>query len=102
MRSQNGTESDWLSVNDKVRRFTHIQLDGFIVLWKVYNPQEANDTTPVKAKPRRAPRSRAKALKNMFPIGFILWKEFGGGIRLQGKMFDVHRPYWRVRYSDQD
>ena len=38
----------------------------------------------------------------LFPIGFTIWKDFGGCLRLQGQVYDYRDRYWRVRYSDQN
>ncbi|CAB1100402.1 unnamed protein product [Ectocarpus sp. CCAP 1310/34] len=95
-----GAVSDWLSEDVMLRSFTPLQLDGFVALWHLYHPQQANDLPPVSVKPR-APLSRAEALK-LFPIDFTLRKELDGGVNLQGQVFDFLQPYWRVGYSDQN
>ena len=83
-----------------LKSFTPVQLDGFFALWHMYNPQPASDSIPVSVKPR-TPLSRRQAL-TLFPIGFTIWKDFGGGLRLQGQVYDYKDRYWRVRYSDQN
>lgn len=62
--------------------------------------QPANDPIPVSVKPR-APIPRREALTR-FPIGFTVWKDFGGGLRLENQMYHCRDRYWRVRYSDQN
>eukprot|EP00903_Cladosiphon_okamuranus_P022594 g20789.t1 len=49
----------------------------------------------------RAPLSRSEALK-LFPIGYRLSKEFEGGLKMHGVVFDYFDSYWKVRYSDHD
>ena len=83
-----------------LKSFTPLQLDGFIALWHLYNPQPASDAVPVLVKPR-TPLTRRQAL-TLFPIGFTIWKDSSGGLRLQGQMYDYRDRYWRVRYSDQN
>ena len=63
-------------------------------------PPTASDSVPVSVKPR-TPLSRRQSL-TLFPIGFIIWKYFGGGLRLQRQVYDYKARYWRVRYSDQN
>ena len=99
-RSNDGVESSWLPENEMLKSFTPLQLDGYIAIWSVYNPQSASDSVPVSVKPR-TPLSRRQAL-TLFPIGFTIWKDFGGGLRLQGQVYDYRNRYWRVRYSDQN
>jgi len=99
-KSREGVESGWLTESEMLKSFTPLQLDGFIALWHLYNQQSTSDTAPVSVKPR-APLSRREALTR-FPIGFTIWKDFGGGLRLQGQVYDYRDRYWRVRYSDQN
>ena len=99
-KSGSGAVSDWLSEEVMLQSFTPLQLDGFVALWHLYHPQQANDLPPVPIN-ARAPPSRAEALK-LFPIGFTFWKELEGGVNLRGQVFDFLHPYWRVRYSDQN
>ena len=99
-RSNDGVESGWLSENEMLKSFTPLQLDGFIALRHLYNPHPARDSVPVSVKPR-TPLSCRQAL-TLFPIGFTIWKDFGGGLRLQGQVYDYRDCYWRVRYSDQN
>ena len=75
--------------------FTPLQLDGFVALWRLYNPG-----VPVR-KPSPSPKilSRAEALR-LFPVGFVVWKRFANGTRLKGQVYDFKAPYWRVRYPD--
>ena len=83
-----------------LKSVTSLQLDGFIALWHSYNPQSASDSVPVSVKPR-TPLSRRHTL-TLFPIGFTIWKDFGGGLRLQGQVYDYRDRYWPVRYSNQN
>eukprot|EP00903_Cladosiphon_okamuranus_P018653 g17168.t1 len=48
-----------------------------------------------------APLSRSEALK-LFPIGYRFARDFGGGLKMQGVVFDYFDSYWKVRYGDQD
>ena len=99
-RSNDWVESGWLYENEMLQSFTPLQLDSFIALWHLYNPQPASDSVPVSVKPR-TPLSRRQAL-TLFPRGFTIWKDFGGGLRLQCQVCDYRDRYWRVRYSDQN
>ena len=99
-RTSDGRVSDWLPENKILEIFTPLQLDVFIALWHLYNPNSSKDPTPLPRKPG-APLSREEALR-LFPIGHTFWKSFGGGIRLQGQVYGYRNRYWRVRYSDQD
>ena len=86
-RSSEGVESDWLAENEILQSFTPLQLDGFIALWHLYNPQPTNNLVHVSAKPR-APLPRREAL-TLYPIGSTIWKDLGGGLRLQGQVYDL-------------
>ena len=63
----NDAESEWVSENEMLESFTPLQLDGFAVLWRLYNPD-----APVR-KPSPSPKvlSRAEALR-LFPVGFVV------------------------------
>ena len=82
------------------KRFTPLQLDVFVALWHLYCPEAAKVPSPPLPRPG-APLSRSEALK-LYPTGYRFWKDFGGGLRLQGQVFDYHDSYWKVRYSDHD
>lgn len=99
-RRADGSDSEWLSENQMLLTFTPLQLDVFVALWHLYCPEVAHDPSLPSRRPR-APLSRSEALK-LYPIGYTFWKDFGGGLRLQGQVFDYHGRYWKVRYSDQD
>ena len=99
-RYPSGRESDWVSENKMLETFTPLQLDVFIALWHLYEPSPSNDLTPPPRK-SRAPLSRDEALA-LFPIGHTFWKDFGGGLKLQGRVFGYRNRFWRVRYSDSD
>ena len=100
-RSREGVETGWRTGNDVLQSFTPLQLDGFIALWHLYNPDPTKDTTPVSVTPRTPALRRREAL-TLFPIGFTIWKDFGGGLRLQGQVYDYRDRYWRVRYTDNN
>ena len=99
-RRADGGESEWLSESKMLESFTPLQLDVFVALWHLYLPNATHDPPPLPPK-SGAPLSRLEALK-LFPIGHTFWKDFGGGMRLQGQVFDYYDRYWKVRYSDQD
>ena len=80
--------------------FTPLQLDVFVALWHLYEPDAAADLTPLPPR-SGAPLSRSEALK-LFPVGYRFWRDFGGGLKMQGVVFDYFDSYWRVRYSDHD
>ena len=93
--SAGGVVSDWQDQSKMLQTFTPLQLDGFLALWHLYNPDAA------VANPSPSPNSlsRAEALR-MFPLGLVVWKRFPGGTRLKGQVYDFKAPYWRVRYSE--
>ena len=77
--------------------FTPLQLDGFVALWCLYNPD-----APVR-KPSPSPKalSRAEALR-LVPVGFVVLKRFANGTRLKGQVYDFKAPWWGVRYPDEN
>ena len=97
--SQTGIESVWLPEARLLQTFTRLQLDGFIALWHLYNPELVSQLTP-RTQPR-APLSVREALR-IYPLGFTFQKDFGGGLKLQGQVFGYRDRYWRVRYSNQN
>ena len=50
-RSRDRVELIWLVENEMLQSFTHLQLDGFIALWRLHKPQAMNDPIPVSVKP---------------------------------------------------
>lgn len=83
-----------------MRSFTPLQLDCFVALWRLYNPQTLTDPTACPSRPH-APLSRSDALR-LYPLGFPFWKDFGKGLVLQGQAYDYYHRWWRVRYTDQN
>lgn len=96
---RDGAISDWLAESLMLEHFTPLQLDCFVALWHLYRPPA--DHPPPPRRKSGAPLSREAALR-LFPIGFVLWKDFGVGMRLQGQVYDYRDRYWRVRYSDNN
>eukprot|EP00752_Nemacystus_decipiens_P017631 g15802.t1 len=90
-----GTVSEWQKESKMLETFTPLQLDGFVALWHLYNP----DVPVLKPSPPPNSLSRSEALR-MFPIGFVVWKQFPDGTRLKGQVYDFKTPYWRVRYQE--
>lgn len=99
-RSPDGSVSGWLSEKDVLAHFTFLQLDCFIALWHLYNPQPSADLT-ARPSPPNAPLPRSDALR-LFPIGFSFRKDFGQGRVLSGQVYDYHHAWWRVRYTDNN
>ena len=85
-----GEVSEWKDESKMLETFTPLQLDGFVALWHLYNPQ-----APVP-EPSPSPNSlsRSEALR-LFPIGFVVWKRFADGTRFKGQVYDYKTPYWR-------
>ena len=98
-------EFKWLTVDGKEFEYvsempetsTSLQLNAFVTLWHLYNPDAPALETPA---PLRF-RSRAEALR-LFPIGFVMWKRFASGTRLKEQVYHFKSPYWRVRCSDRN
>lgn len=93
--SVDGSVSGWVLENEMLETFTPLQLDGFVALWHLYNP----DVPVLEPAPSPNALSRAEALR-LFPIGFVVWKRFANGTRLKGQVYDFKAPYWRVRYPN--
>lgn len=100
-RTQSGKDKGWLSEGQTLKAFTILQLDCFIALWHLYNPGSAPAETDAMTPRPSTPLSREEALK-LYPIGTPVRKDFGGGLILDGQVYDYHGPYWRVRYTDND
>ena len=84
-RSRDRVELIWLVENEMLQSFTHLQLDGFIALWRLHKPQAMNDSIPVSVKPRaplhvresrfrqsRAPLRRREILIRQTPSASLL------------------------------
>ena len=94
-----GGDSEWLAEAEMLKEFTPLQLDRFVALWRLYHPQPTVEQAP--AKKANSPLPRGEALR-LFPLGFVLWRDFGNRVRLKGQVFDYRHRYWRVRYSDNN
>ena len=99
-RTSAGVEGGWVSEGEALKSFTSLQLDTFVALRHLYNPEEPVSVAHTPASKPSAP-SRRDALQ-MYPLGTRVRKDFGGGLVLDGVVFDFRDRYWRVRYSDNN
>ena len=68
----------------------------FHALWNLYHPHTVHkDRTTRKKRPTL---TREEAFQ-LFPVGSKIVKPMGNTV-LDGEVYDVYTPYWRVRYKD--
>lgn len=61
----------------------------------VVQPPADERRDPTSSVKPCTPLRRREAL-TLFPIGFTIWKDFGGGFRQQGQVYDYRDRCWRV------